>query len=95
MAHQFWLLDGSNDAVWGFTNGARDSSKDISQAVLQSADQYYCPWRHNMGWHISFGCWTMQTMRYGVSPTERVIQAKDISQAVLQSAASNISPFEA
>ena len=27
----------TNDAVWGFTNGARDTSKDISQAVLRSA----------------------------------------------------------
>ena len=31
------MADSGNDAIWGFTNGARDPSKDLSQALLRSA----------------------------------------------------------
>ena len=39
------VVDIANDAVWGFTNGAYDSSKDISQAVLRSAVSTISPFK--------------------------------------------------
>ena len=85
------VLDRQNDAVWGFTNGARDTSKDISQSVLQSAASNIQP--QGITWdgtsvlvldEINDAVWGFTN---GARDT-----SKDISQSVLQSAASNIQP---
>ena len=85
------VLDSSNDAVWGFTNGARDTSKDISQAVLRSAASNIDPqgitWDDTSVLVLDSSNDAVWGFTNGARDT-----SKDISQAVLRSAASDIDP---
>ena len=85
------VLDYQADAVWGFTNGARDTSKDISNTVLRSANSDIQPtgltWDGSSVLVLDNQADAVWGFTNGARDT-----SKDISNTVLQSANNSINP---
>ena len=85
------VLDSTNDAVGGFTDGARDSSKDISSAVLRSATSNILPRGITWDGESVLVLDERNDAVWGFTDGARD-SSKDISSTVLRSANSNITP---